>query len=104
MVAHSLTPAQRTLRARVAAHAMHSQGKTNTASARAKFNQRFINEVDPDRVLPEDERNRRAEHARKRYFTELALRSSTARARAKALSSEAEAAENEVAELGGDAA
>lgn len=68
-----------TLRARVGAHALHSQGKTNTAPARKAFNDRFENEVDPDRVLDPTERARRAEHARKAYFTRLALKSARAR-------------------------
>lgn len=79
-MASSLTPAQRSLRARLGAHALHAAGGTNTAPAREKFNERFLDEVDPDRVLSEDERDRRAEHARRRYFTELAYRSSRARA------------------------
>jgi hypothetical protein len=38
-----------------------------------QFDQRFLDEVDPERKLPEAERQRRAEHARKAYFTALAL-------------------------------
>jgi len=40
---------------------------------------RFLDEVDPQRELPEHERERRAIAARKRYFSALALRSSRAR-------------------------
>jgi diacylglycerol kinase family enzyme len=40
---------------------------------------RFLDEVDPLRALPEAERNRRAERARKAYFTKLAYLSSRAR-------------------------
>jgi hypothetical protein len=40
---------------------------------------RFLDEVDPDRILPEAERKRRADHARKAYFTRLALKSAAAR-------------------------
>jgi hypothetical protein len=68
----------------MAAHAQHAQGKTNTGPAREAFNKRFLDEVDPDRTLPETERLRRAEHARSRYFTELAFKSSKARAAKKA--------------------
>ncbi len=75
----SLSPGERRLRARLAAHSVHSRGRTNTAPARAAFNDRFEREVDPDGVLPEPERKRRAEHARKAYFTRLALASSKAR-------------------------
>jgi hypothetical protein len=67
------------LRARLAAHSLHAQGKTNTKPAREAFEQRFLDEVDPDRTLPEAERLKRAEHAKSRYFTELAFKSSKAR-------------------------
>jgi hypothetical protein len=42
----------RVLRARLAAHSMHAQGKTNTAPARKAFLNRFEFEVDPDKALP----------------------------------------------------
>jgi hypothetical protein len=41
---------------------------------------RFETEVDPDGILPEEERHRRAEMACRGYFTKLALKSSMARA------------------------
>ncbi len=75
----SLTPAERTLRARMAAHALHAQGKTNTGPAREKFLARFEAEVDPAGILAPEERARRAEHARRSYFTGLALKSARAR-------------------------
>ncbi len=79
-----LTPSERSLRARLAAHAMHAQhdSRETSAPARAAFNARFLDEVDPDRVLPETERLRRAEHARKAHMTRLALASAKARRRA----------------------
>jgi hypothetical protein len=83
-VAQSLTPEQRVLRARGAAHSQHAQGKTNTQPARDAFLERFLDEVDPDRALPESERARRADHARKASMTRLAFASSKARARKKA--------------------
>lgn len=78
---------QRRLRAQLAAHA--SWAKTpdpeqRTTAARQAFNDRFEREVDPDGVLPEAERARRAEHARKSYYKALALRSVKARAARKA--------------------
>lgn len=76
-----LTPEQRVFRARLAAHTMHAQGKTNTAPARAKFLDRFEHEVDPNGELDPDERARRAGHARKAYFARLALKSAEARRR-----------------------
>lgn len=77
----NLTPAERTLRARLAAHTLHSKvdPTEHTAPARAAFLERFLDEVDPNRELPEAERFRRAEHARKAYFARLALKSAKAR-------------------------
>jgi hypothetical protein len=79
-----LTSSERSLRARLASHA--SWAKTpdpavRTAPARAAALARFEREVDPDAVLPLAERQRRAEHARKAYFTSLALKSARARRR-----------------------
>lgn len=71
-----MTPAQRTLRARLAAYSLHAQrdARETTANARASFMARFDREVDPDGVLPEAERTRRADAAKKAYFARLALR------------------------------
>lgn len=76
-----LTAEQRVLRARLAAHAMHARhsGREVTAAARAAFLARFEQEVDPDGRLSPEERQRRAEHARRAHFTRLALASSRAR-------------------------
>ena len=54
----SLTPSERTLRARLAAHVSHSRHdpKERTRPARDVFDQRFLDEVDPQRVLPDAER------------------------------------------------
>lgn len=80
----SLTPEQRSLRARIAAHSKHAKHDSveSTAPARAAFLARFEREVDPDGVLPEAERRRRAEHARSAYFGRLSLKSSKARRKA----------------------
>lgn len=77
-----LTPAQRSLRSRLAAHELHarvSDPSAHTAPARKAFLKSFELQVDPDGVLPAPERKRRAEHARKAYFTRLALKSARAR-------------------------
>lgn len=76
-----LTPAQRTLRARIAAHSLHASrdSRALTAKARAHFLASFEHAVDPDLLLPTAERQRRAGHARSAYFAELAFRSSRAR-------------------------
>jgi hypothetical protein len=55
-----------------------------TAAARARFLQRFLDEVDPDSELPAAERDRRAHYARKRYFAELARKSALARRKTQA--------------------
>jgi hypothetical protein len=78
----SLTPSQRSQRARIAAHSMHAQGKTSTGPARKVFLSRFEREVDPDGVLSPGERAKRAAHARKAHMTQLAYRSARARSRA----------------------
>lgn len=78
------TPAERSLQARLAAHVLHSRVKdpsAHTAPARTAFLDRFEQEVDPDGLLPPVERQRRASHARKAYFTRLALASAKARRR-----------------------
>ena len=76
-----LSPSERSMRARMAAHISHSRHdpKERTRAARDKFEERFLNEVDPDRVLSEAERERRAHHARQAYLTGLALKSAIAR-------------------------
>ncbi len=87
MPADSLTPQQRSLRARLAAHSLHAQvadPAAHTAPARRAFLDRFEREVDPDGRLSPEERARRAEHARKAYFSRLALASATARRRKQA--------------------
>lgn len=76
-----MTPEQRRLRSRLGAyeqHAKHDTRKT-TRAAREAFLARFADEVDPDGKLSEEERTRRAEAAKKAYFTRLALKSSQAR-------------------------
>jgi hypothetical protein len=82
----TLSPEQRTLRARIGGLSLHAQvdSREHLAPARAAFMARFDREVDPDGVLPAAERARRAELARKVYFTRLALKSSRARSKRKA--------------------
>jgi hypothetical protein len=80
-----LSPSQRSLRSRLGAFVLHSRYSSReiTAPARAKFLERFLDEVDPDRTLPDEERHRRAEHARRAYFARLALKSARTRSRKK---------------------
>lgn len=79
-----MTSTQRTLTAQLAAHIRWARTPDRTAAtapARAAFDARFEREVDPERVLPSAERERRAAHARKAYFARLALRSAQRRRR-----------------------
>ena len=80
-VTTTLSPAERSLRARLAAYAMHARhdARRTSANGRAAFLARFEVEVDPDGTLAPEERRRRAEHARRAYFTRLALASAKAR-------------------------
>jgi hypothetical protein len=76
-----MTPEQRVMRARLGAYAQHAKHdpKQTTAKARQTFAARFEREVDPDDVLEPTERARRAEAAKRAYYTRLALLSSRAR-------------------------
>jgi hypothetical protein len=81
-VSDSLTPRERTLRAQLAVEA--SWANTSNPSARTQpgrdaANARFEREVDPDGVLPEAERLRRTEHARRSHMLKMSLKASRAR-------------------------
>jgi hypothetical protein len=73
--------AERSLRARLAAYALHAQRdpRETTANGRAAFLARFDREVDPEGRLEVDERRRRAEQARRAYFARLSLAAVKAR-------------------------
>ena len=77
----SLTPEQRVTRAQLAAARLHAthDSRELTAPARRAFLARFEEEVDPGGTLAPEERQRRAEHAKRAYFLQLAFRSSKAR-------------------------
>jgi hypothetical protein len=70
----TLTPTERSLRARIAAYELHSQRdpRETTAQARKTFLASFEQQVDPEGILPPEERSRRAECARRAHFTRLA--------------------------------
>src|SRR4051812_23150417 len=76
-----LTHHEAVLRGRIGAYAQHATHDTRetTARARAAFLSRFDRQVDPERVLPEAERRRRAEAAKKAHFARLALASARSR-------------------------
>ncbi len=81
-----MNPREASVRGRLGAYRQQSRHSPidTTAAARAAFLSKFELEVDPDKVLPEAERQRRAEAAKKAYFTRLALKSVQARRRRKA--------------------
>jgi hypothetical protein len=67
------------LRGRIGAYTMHAKHSPveTTAKARAIFLASFLDGIDPS--LPEEERLRRAEMARKAHFARLAYLSAMAR-------------------------
>jgi hypothetical protein len=71
------------LRGRIGAYRLHAthDSRETTSRARAVFLSRFEREVDPDGALPEAERLRRAEMARKAHFARMALKSAKKRSR-----------------------
>jgi len=79
-----LTPAQRSTRARAAAHARWAQTADRQAAtepARKSFMARWDKQVDPDGLLAPDVRARLADSAKKAHMSSLALKSSKARAK-----------------------
>jgi len=77
-----LTPADRSLRAKIAANTKWStvlDRSEATQPARDAFLQRFENQVDPNNELPEGVRKRNAESARRAYFQRLAYESARVR-------------------------
>ena len=76
-----LSPAERSLRARLAANTMHARNdaQATTAKARAAFLARFERLADPEGQLPPAERQRRAQQLRSAYFAQLALAAAKAR-------------------------
>lgn len=83
----TVDPAERALWSRVGAHkswANTDDRTARTAPARQAFIDRFEKQVDPEGKLPTAERAKRAENARKAYYSELALKSVRSRRRNKA--------------------
>lgn len=77
-----LTPEQRTMRARIAAHTRWAKTADRAKAlvpARSAFLDRFEREVDPDGALPVADRVKLAESARRAYYTRLAFLSARAR-------------------------
>jgi hypothetical protein len=80
----SLTPEQRVLRAKIAAHTGWAKTKDRTARTqpgRDAFRARFEEQVDPEGVMSEAARRKAVESAMRAHFTKLAFESSKARRR-----------------------
>jgi hypothetical protein len=80
----NLTPAERTLRAQIAAHAGWALTEDRTARTqpgRDAMLRKFENQVDPDRKLTPAERAKRVENARKAYYQKLSFKAHKARRR-----------------------
>ncbi|GAA4545689.1 hypothetical protein [Pseudonocardia xishanensis] len=78
------TPAERSLRARAAAHARWARCPNRTeatAAARAARDSRIEDRVDPDGVMSPQDRARAVENYRRAHMTRMALRSAQARRR-----------------------
>ena len=78
-----MTPAGGPVGGRIGAYSLHAQGGTNTGPARTAFLAKFELEVDPEGILAETERQKRAECARKAYFARLGLKSAMTRKKRK---------------------
>jgi hypothetical protein len=81
----TLTPEQRTLRARIAsntrwAKTSGAEAKANGERAQRGLLERFAREIDPDETLHPVERYKRAERMRQAHMQRLSLASSKARA------------------------
>ena len=76
-----MTKSERQQRARIGGYALAASRdpRQYTQAARKGFMRRFIDEVDPNRTLPEAERERRAKAALKAHMGRLALRSARKR-------------------------
>lgn len=78
----TLTPAQRSLRASIAAHtswANTDDRRARTANATKANMDRFERLVDPEGRLTPEERAKRAENARKAHFQRMAFKSAKVR-------------------------
>jgi hypothetical protein len=76
-------------------HAKHDTKET-TKAARDAFHERFVIQVDPTNSLPEPERFRRAEAAKKAHFLAMAMKSAKVRGARANSRSAARASRNDV--------
>src|SRR5688500_9700379 len=76
-----IDPEEMARRGRIGAHVLHSRHDSSEIAARARewLAKKYLDQVDPDRTLPEAERLRRAEHARRAHLARAARLSALAR-------------------------
>jgi len=81
-------PADMAMRGRIGGYTTHSRhsGLETTAAARSAAFQMFLDEVDPARTLPDDERLRRAQAARSAHMARIARVSALKRKKGVAVS------------------
>lgn len=84
-----MTPDECSPRARMAAHCLHAQrdARETTAAARQSFLRRFVNELDPTGLLPDEEREHQARSALKAHMLKLSVLSAAARRGQRTISS-----------------
>ena len=82
-----IDPEEMARRGRIGAHVLHSRHDSSEIAARARegLAKKYLDQVDPDRTLPEAERLRRAEHARRAHLARAARMSALARSSGKAV-------------------
>ena len=66
---------------RIGGHILHATHDSSDIGrhAQAGLSNKFLREADPEGILPEDERERRAYHLRQAHFARLAAASAEAR-------------------------
>jgi hypothetical protein len=86
-VTKSISTKSKSLAGRIGALRMHALNDTRVVSspgrdvAATRLNERLLQEIDPNQELPQAERLRRLEYARKAHFAKLALKSAVSRRR-----------------------
>jgi hypothetical protein len=78
-----MDPRDASLRGRIGAHTTHGRHDSRelTRPAREAFGRRWEALADPDGILDDDERRRRADHLRRAHFARLARLSAIARSK-----------------------
>src|SRR4051812_39439263 len=86
IVTLEIDPEEMARRGRIGVHVLHSRHDSSEIAARARegLARKYLEEVDPERTLPEAERLRRAEHARRAHLARAARLSALARSTRKA--------------------